>query len=153
MPTAGDKITVPTTPGARIATSIETSDSDNFTNAAEVVIMAVTANLIAGRVYRVVADTGWSSDTSGDRIRCRIRVADDDEDLTGAVLREHNVLASVASGTPWPWHAAALFECTQSGDQTFVVTGERLTGAGGNCRLEASSTSPSYLYVEYVEDA
>lgn len=133
-------------PGQRVATEIVTSDSADFTSS-EVVLVSLTASLVSGRRYAIVADVGLSSDSSGDRLAARIREGDS---TAGTILQNNNVSITTSSGVRWPAPVYAEYTASATGDQDFVVTGQRLTGSG-NCRLEASSSGPTYFYVNYIE--
>jgi hypothetical protein len=41
------------------------------------------------------------------------------------------------------------FDATGTSTKTFVITGQRLSGSG-QCRLEASTSGPAYLYADYI---
>lgn len=147
MPSAGDIITVPTSPGARIATTEVTSDSSTFTTT-ETQVMSVTAPLIDGHVYHVRANPGFQSNASGDNIRGSLR----EDTASGPELDGSVVPVNGSSTQKHPCLVEADYTATATGNKTFVVTGTRVSGSG-TCRLEAAANRRSYLTVDHIGDA
>ncbi|MPZ27549.1 MAG: hypothetical protein GEV12_14355 [Micromonosporaceae bacterium] len=141
MPLAGDIITVPTVPGSRIATTVVTADSAGFIS--EIVVMTVVAPLVTGRIYRVKFHGrfgGSSGDTAGGLLR---EDSVSGTEMTGQVA---DIQSGVAGGV---FGFEAEYTATATGNKTFVVTGRRVSGAGTD-RLEAATTRPAYLYVDFI---
>lgn len=132
-------------PGQRIETTVETSDSSTFTTS-ETEVMSVTAPLVSGRTYRVRFWGTFNSTVNGDRIRVKVR----EDDSSGTQLAEHQmVISTTASTTGYLSVVEVEFTAASTGNQTFVVTGERLAGSGSINR-EGATNRPSYLYVDYI---
>src|SRR5690606_14400244 len=150
MPTAGDIITVPTVPGSRIATQIETSDSASFTST-RVEVSSVIAALVVGRIYRVRAHTRFKSSNAGDNVLSQIR----ENDSNGAVLTaDERKVSDTQNGTTigTVFNFEAEYTASSTGEKTFSLTGARTSGSG-NCSMEADAVRPTYFYVDYIRDA
>lgn len=126
----------------RIATEVQTADSAGFT--AETVVMSVTALLEIGRTYRVKFHGRFGGSTG---------------DTLGGLLREDGLAGTEMSGqvdAVQPGVAGGVFgfeaefTAVSTGNKTFVVTGRRVSGTAGDMRLEAATTRPAYLYVDYI---
>lgn len=133
-------------PGERIETVRITQDSPTFTS--ETVVGSITAPLVAGRTYAVVALARWGSDSAGDDIVARIR----EDDINGATINhgqgeQPGTISSLGFGAV-PVYAE--YTATATGLKTFVLTGQRNFGSG-NCRLDASGAAPAFLLVEYIK--
>lgn len=131
-------------PGQRIATEATTSDSAGFT--AETEVMSVTASLVSGRRYAVVAEIAFTSTNSGDRVVGRVR----EDSSTGGIRQLRNIPIITTSTIGYPCRLYFEHTATATGDKTFVATGHRIAGSG-DARLVASSTGPSYMHVSYIE--
>ncbi|MFW6091370.1 MAG: hypothetical protein ACODAF_05795 [Actinomycetota bacterium] len=133
-------------PGQRIATEVLTSDSSTFTNT-EVELMSVTAALVEGRTYAVVGRARFGSTNGGDDIVARLREDDVNGDLLQhAQIEQPSSTSSLGFG---PLVVYAEYTAGSTGDKTFALTGDRNFGSG-DCRLDATSAAPAYLYVDYI---
>ena len=130
-------------PGQRIATSTETTVSAGFT--AETIINTVTAELVSGRTYSIGLFTGITSTVAGDNAEYRIR----EDSVAGTQLQviRKDLLATNITEVLFLY---AQYTAVATGSKTFVGTGFRQAGTGTLTR-NSSTTSPSYMYVEYVE--
>lgn len=143
MPLAGEKI-LASDVQTRIVTDTQTTDSANYTTT-ETTVQTVTAALVAGRVYKIVAQSRASSSTGTDTIVARLR----EDTSTGTELQSYFVDVSGSTTIGAAVVMEALYTAVGTGNKTFVLTGVRSVGAG-NCRLEASPLRPSYLYVDRI---
>lgn len=127
----------------RLAMDTVTADSGTFT--AETVVQSVTADLVSGMTYRIGVMSHGASTVVGDGYIGRIR----EDNLTGTELQSTFVTvdSNVIGGTI---NMEAYFVATATGSKTFVLTGVR-SGGTGNCRLEAASNRPSYVYLEWIQ--
>lgn len=141
---AGQVATAGRIPGERIATTEAIADSVDFTTT-ETTVMSVSAPLVAGRTYRVTACARYASDTSGDNIQARMR----EDNSSGAQIGFDIVYDVPAAATGDKIYIESEFLAAATDSKTFVLTGQRQSGTG-NCRLEAASNRPVYLYVEYI---
>lgn len=123
-----------------------TATADVTFTTTETVCMTVTAYLIAGRTYRVRFAGAWNS-TATDRIITAIR--EDSVSGAGLVRRQVHMRISVTAAEGRPDAMETEFVAESSGDKTFVVSAFRNAGAG-TCNLEAASTRPCFLAVDYV---
>lgn len=142
MPSAGDPVQDGRIPGQRIATQVETIDSTTFTGV-ETQVTSVTASLVSGRTYRVVADIGFEITVDG-VLRAQVH----EDSTSGTVLQIRDTVID-NSGTAQSMHAETQYTATTTANKTFVVTGDVRTG-GGTANMNAGSTFPSYLYIDYV---
>jgi hypothetical protein len=145
MPAAGETIIAGRVPGERIATTTATADSSTFTTT-ETTVMSVTAALVTGRTYRVRFYGRFNSSVSTDRVVARFR----EDNSSGTEIATTDTPLTNYSGTFG--HAIEIeieYTASATGNKTFVVTGERGAGSG-NCNLEAATTRPAYLYVDYI---
>lgn len=136
----------PRYPGERIATTIVSTDSSGFTNAAEVIIASVTAPLISGLTYRIWFWGGIQSTITGDELQTRIR----ENNAAGTQLSFNSTSITRASATgDWTATLEAQYTAVATEDKTFVVTGIRAVGTGTG-RIETAQ-KPALFYVEFVE--
>lgn len=136
----------PRYPGQRIATTIISTDSAGFTNAAEVIIASVTAPLIEGLTYKIWFWGGIMSTVTGDELQTRIR----EDNATGTQLSFNATSITRAAATgDWTATLEAQYTAVATGDKTFVVTGIRALGTGTG-RIETIQ-KPSLFYVEFIE--
>lgn len=143
MVAAGETAQAGKMPGERIATAIATADSANFT--AETQLMSVTAALVTGRIYRVKVHSRVNSSVSGDRIITRIR----EDSISGTEIQSTNVpINANGPANGYQDNLEAEFTAVSTGNKTFSYTGERV--GTGNGTLEAATSRPSYLYVDYI---
>lgn len=140
--TAGFQLVAGRIPGERIATSTMTSDSSTFTTALTQVA-TVTAALVSGRTYKVVGHLGFEITVDG-VLRGQIR----ENNISGTDLQIRDFVVD-SSGSVNGMHIEAEYTAVATGNKTFVIGGDVLVG-GGTCNLNASSTFPSYMYVEYI---
>lgn len=146
MPAAGDTIVVATVPGSRIATTEITSDSAAITTT-ETVVLTVVAPLVIGRIYQVRAAFNFALSVATDTFDARIR----EDSLTGGQRRRIVLHAgSVASFHYVEMETEYTADATES--KTIVVTLDRLAGTG-NITMQAASSTPAYLYVNYIRDS
>jgi hypothetical protein len=144
MPTAGDTITVPTSPGARVATTEVTGDS-SF-QATELTVISVTAPLVSGRTYRVKFASRIGGTVAADIAAIRIR----EDSVTGTIMQSGRILISDNDAVGWgPLVLERQYTATATANKTFVGTGQRTTGSGSP-RLDAGTVNPAYLYVDYI---
>jgi hypothetical protein len=141
---AGQVATAGRVPGERIATTTVTSDSSTFTTT-ETEVASVTAALVSGRTYRVRYAARFASTVAADWLMASVR----EDSTTGTRLTEDNVISEQSATAGWPVAGEAEYTAASTGDKTFVLTGIRATGTG-TCRLEAATTRPTYLYVDYI---
>ena len=130
-------------PGERIATTTRTSASAAFT--AETLLDSVTANLVIGRIYRIVWHGRAQSTVADGYARARIR----EDSLTGTQLQLAQVITSPAAAQSFPLMMETQFTAISTGSKTFVATMARQAGTG-NVSSFAATDTPTYLYVEYV---
>jgi hypothetical protein len=143
---AGQLLVAGRIPGEEIASTEVTADSATFDDSPEVVVISVTAPVVAGRTYRIVFDGHGNSSTGTDAITFRIR--DTDASGTERQTDRCNITGSTTSGASS--HMERKITVTGTENRTWVVTGVRVGATGGNCFLEASGTRPTYLTVYYV---
>jgi hypothetical protein len=133
-------------PGEIIGTpTIVTSDSSGFTS--EVVVMTLADRpLVAGRTYQVWCLARWGSSVATDQIVCRIRP----DDVSGAMMQLGQQIGGGTSSFGYgPLPLMAFWTAITTGNQTFVVTGDR-NGGTGTCRLDASPANPALLWCQYA---
>lgn len=129
----------------RVATTTETADSATTTTT-EITVISVTAALVTGRTYRVYASVGLMSTVAADNITTRIR----EDSATGTTLNYDEIDIDRTSATGnYKAILEAEYTAVASGNKTFVFTIARATGTG-DCRMEAGTDHPSYLYVDYI---
>jgi hypothetical protein len=145
MVAAGETIIAGKVPGERIATDSGSADSSNFTNAAEVVVQSVTAPVVIGRTYRVVFHGSFASSIAADTLFVRIR----EDSLTGTQLQSTAFEITTTTAVGWKLTLEAEYTADATEDKIFTLTAIR-AGGSGNCRLEAGSDHPAYLYVDYI---
>ena len=145
MSSAGFQLLAGRIPGERIATTVVSSDSSTFTST-EVSLATVVAPVVAGRTYRVRAVGQFGSTVSNDRVSPRIR----QDSVAGSEMVGTNIDITAGGITfGWPFDIEAEFTAGTTENKTFVLTGDRSSGSG-NCHLEAASTRPTFLYVDYI---
>lgn len=140
--TAGFQLVAGRIPGERIATTTVTADSAGFTTT-ETSLATVTAALVSGRVYRVVWVPAWEITADGP-VRATIR----EDNVSGTVLGLRDTWVD-NSGTATGGYVEVLYTAVSSANKTFAGTGDVLAG-GGTCNLNAATTFPTYLYVDYI---
>jgi hypothetical protein len=145
MPLAGETIIAGKIPGEQVGFDIETGDSSGVTTV-ETVVQTVVAPVVAGRIYRVTFYGDLASTVAADQFFTRIR----EDSVSGNVLdlRRYRAHATVN----FPYRVEIEYTADATEDKTFVLTLIRESGTGTG-RRDASATSPSYLYVDYIRDA
>src|SRR5690554_2145920 len=123
MPSAGDIITVPTVPGSRIATEIETDTSDQFTTTEATLMTLSNAPVVQGRIYRARWVGGLDA-TDTAEVLLRLKA-----DGTAFQLRRFP-LVNVSGTTGVGFTLEAEYTATATGVVTFTLTGQRLSGSG-----------------------
>lgn len=129
----------------RIATTTETTDSGTITST-ETTVISVTGALVSGRTYRVRTVVGVMSSVAADNITVRLR-----EDSSSGTLLNYDEVDIDRTSATGNFKAVLEAEYTagSSGNKTFVATVQQATGTG-NCRMEAGTDHPSYLYIDYI---
>jgi hypothetical protein len=140
---AGFQLAAGRIPGELIASSAAVSDSANFTTT-ETVVLTVTAALVSGRTYSVWAGPTFHSTVDGDVVHSQMR----QDNVSGTVMDRTDDYIRVTATTIDKTILFALYTATTTGNKTFVVTGDRVSGSG-NCRLEADTIRPAYMLVRY----
>lgn len=147
MSSAGQQLLAGRIPGERIETSIATADGSDFTTT-ETDLMSVTAPLVSGRTYRVVFHGAIRSDTTGtETVLVRIR----EDSTVGNQLQTRQFELPLNSSIGFGVHVEVEFTASSTGNKTFVATGDRNAGTG-TYALDANSSQPAYLYVDYIRD-
>lgn len=125
-----------------------TSDSSDFTTT-ETELLSVEADLISGRLYKVVAIFHVATGQAGDQNLTRLR----EDNTTGTALQQWGVNDMVV-GTPGsPVKLEGYYAPASNETKTFVATGQRVgAGSTGTHRMEANAGRPAFLYVDYVPD-
>lgn len=146
MSSAGQQLTANRIPGERITETEEVADSSTFTTS-ETEVISVTAALVVGRRYAITGRIGFMSTVSGDTVTCRLR----EDNTSGTQLDMAEVEISRGNLTTVKYVAIVYAEFTagSTGNQEFICSGTR-TGGSGTCRMEADTTRPSYLTVDYI---
>lgn len=145
MVQAGQRLVAGRIPGERIATDVSTSDSSDFTDT-EIEVQSVTAALVEGRTYTVVLDTSISGDTVDDEVGVRIR----EDAVSGSFVQNRRSYVSSSTSSFGDYvRVQGEYTATSTGDKTFIATATRISGAGTSSR-HGSSSSPSYMYVDYI---
>lgn len=132
-------------PGERIATEIITSDSSTTDDGNELQVASITAAVVSGRTYRVKICGAIGSDTAGDRTQIHIR----EDNTSGNLIQNQNVYVIDTSSFGSQFCIEAEYTADATEGKTFVVTLE-LNNGTGPVHLEAASTRPAYLYVDYI---
>lgn len=143
MVLAGETIIAGRVPGERIATDIATTDSAGITNI-ETVVQSVTAAVVTGRIYKVTVETEGASTEANHRLFWKIR----EDDVAGNALMFQRQFVPTAANYP-ARISSVEYTADATEDKTFVVTLVREVSPG-TVHRDASPTSPSYLYVDYV---
>jgi hypothetical protein len=144
MPAAGGTVIAGKVSGERIATTIATSDSANFTTT-ETEVQSVVAPVVIGRIYRVMFHGSFASSVAGDALFVRIR----EDSLTGTQLQSTAFTIDTTTSVGWKCTLIAEYTADATEDKTFKLTAIR-AGGTGNCRIEAEADHPAYLYVDYI---
>jgi hypothetical protein len=134
-------------PGQRIASMTPRTTTPAAVTTAETVLDTVTADLVAGRTYKVSYRSGVLSSVAGDSAFIRIR----EDNVSGNALqleRIHSPLTG-GSGSRWPADLEAEFTAVSTGEKTFVGTLIRASGTG-DLTSPAGTGQPTYFYVDYV---
>lgn len=124
-----------------------TATADVTFTTTETAVMSVTAGLVRGRTYAVRFAGAWNSTNAGDRIITALR--EDSVSGAGLVRRQIHMRTSVSALEGRPDAMEAEFVAEATGNKTFVVSAFRNAGSG-TCGLEAASTRPCFLSVDYV---
>lgn len=132
--------------GGRIATTVATSSTANFTTT-ETVTDTVVADLVDGARYLVEFFGRFTTTVAGDDVTVQLR----EDSLTGTVLHAER-RDILASGIAQAWYLRAEHTATGTGLTTFVATGVRTTGSG-NIQRNAAATAPVYLTVTHINEA
>lgn len=143
MVLAGETLEAGRMPGERIATAIVTTDSANITTT-ETVVMTVAAPVVTGRIYRVRFAADLAGSVAGDQHFIKIR----EDSVSGGAINFRRYRVEDTDNFPWgPIEVEYTADATE--DKTFVVTLVREAGTG-NIRLDATTSNPAYLYVDYI---
>lgn len=133
-------------PFERIATDAQTSDSANI-GATETVVQSLTVPLVSGRTYRIGWISGVNTDTNNAQYNAILR----EDSIAGAARDVHRKRIEVLGSSIGWWSRLEVFYTAGStGNKTFVVTLQRVSGSG-NVWREAGTNHPSRLYADYVE--
>lgn len=132
------------TPGGRIATGKETTDSANFTTT-ETSIVSVAAPLVNGATYRVTLITHIGTTVAGDLATVRIR------ENTAAGTEIHGDVLELPTNraTGYPYQGEEEYTAVATATKTFHGTAVRTSGSG-SLRREGATTRGTYLYVDYI---
>lgn len=128
----------------RIATAEITSNSSDFTGV-EAEVANITADLVAGMVYRVTFSGAFSGDNTNDRVFARLR----EDNVSGTELAHQNLIISTTNANGVPLTFEREFTAASSESKTFSLTGD-IVGGSGPARLRGLSTQPTYLYVDLI---
>lgn len=130
--------------GGRIATSIETTNSSDFTS--ETSIGSVTGNVVAGRTYSVSCNASVRGNNAGDLVACRIR-----EDTVGGAQRQRGyvVIGSASEVRSFDVPLYYEFQAAATESKTFHVTASRIAGSGTIGR-RAAGDEPQITHMDYV---
>lgn len=140
MSSAGQQLVAGRIPGEEIAVDIETAAGTSSTS--EIVDMSVTAPVVSGRTYWVIAD--FAIDGTDDDVAL-VRLREDSISGTELVARRLRLnTVGGTTGTAMPLRVRYTAGTTE--DKTFVLTHE--SGVASN--LAGGSTTPCYFWVEYV---
>lgn len=143
--TAGQIATAGRIPGERIATEKVTSDSADFTTT-ETTVISVDAAVISGRTYGVWFHGRFGASASDNWVIARTYTDATQEssmEINARPTGQPTTAAGQGMNIYWEFTAASTATVTVS------VTGQR-TGGSGNVFLEASSSRPAFLFVDYV---
>jgi hypothetical protein len=143
MPAAGETIIAGRVPGERIATDIEISNSGNITTT-ETQVQSVTAPVVIGRTYKVTWSVRVNSSVAADDITLRVR----EDTVSGNILVTETLDLDVVNREP-RLVLEVEYTADATEDKTFSATLVRTAGSG-NVILNAASTVPAYLYVDYI---
>jgi hypothetical protein len=145
MSSAGQQLVAGRIPGERIATTEAVADSADFDDTPEAVLMSVDVDVVNGRTYRPRFFGKIASTAAADLVTIRLR----EDNLTGSIRAHGIVQVLTTSSFGYPIMLEFEFDATGTSTKTFVITGQRLAGSG-QCRLEASTSGPAYLYADYI---
>lgn len=142
---AGQTARIGRRPFERIATDAQVTDSANV-GTTEAVVQSATASLVNGRTYRVRFYSGINGDVNNIQYNAILR----QDNLAGTAIDVHRKRIEV-TGSSIGWHCVleSYFTAVATGNKTFVVTLQRVSGSG-NVWREAGTNHPSRLYVEYI---
>jgi hypothetical protein len=87
-----------------------------------------------------------ASSVAADQVYVKIR----EDSVSGNVLDWRRYRAHAT--TNFPYRTEVEYEADATEDKTFVLTLDRESGSGVS-RRDASATSPSYFYVDYIREA
>lgn len=148
MPLAGDIIEVGRIPGWEIGATENTSDSGAIST--EAIVMTLTVQLVSGRIYLITANPGFNATAAGNILRAQLR----EDNLAGTAM-DADVKQITAISSPSTrktvFSLMSKFQAAATGNKTFVVTAEVVSGASGTVVLEGASTRKSYLRCLYVD--
>lgn len=144
MSNSGQQILAGRIPGERLATSIRTVNSASITTT-DTVTDTVTAPLVSGRRYLVVAYILLRSTVANDTVVSRIR----EDGLTGTqLLSLRTSILTTGSATNHVCRLEVFFVAVATADKTFVSTSIRGSGSG-TITAVAGTSDPAHIYVEY----
>lgn len=145
---AGDKIPWSYI-ATRVATGTITSDSSTWNGTESGSLVTVSPTLVSGLTYavRVFAHVSTSSIGSPNVelsvIRVRIGSA------SGTQILGSTVYLGSTNGNGYSMAAYGEYTADADGAEDFVLTGQRVTGAG-NHQIRAGTTRPTYLLVDLL---
>jgi hypothetical protein len=146
MVLAGETIIAGKVPGERIETTRRVSSSAGVTTT-ETVVDTVVAAVVAGRIYKVTWDGRLSSTAAADDARIKIR----EDSVSGTELMDVVLDLALTGRTPRT-HLEVEYTADATEDKTLVFTLARFAGTGTLTAI-AAANAPTYLYVDYIEDA
>jgi hypothetical protein len=131
----------------RVGTMTPRTSTPAVVTTTETVQDTVTANLVAGRTYKISYKGGIISSVAADSAFLRIR----EDNLAGNQLQLERVYSPLTGGAGSRWTADLEVEFTAvtTGAKMFVGTLVRGTGTG-NLTSPAGAAQPTYFYVDYV---
>jgi hypothetical protein len=131
----------------RVGTMTPRTSTPALVTTTETVQDTVTADLVAGRTYKITYKSGIISSVAADSAFLRIR----EDNLAGNQLQLERVYSPLTGGGGSRWTAdlEAEFTAVSTGTKTFVGTLIRATGTG-NITSPAGAQQPTYFYVDYV---
>lgn len=144
MSSSGQQILANRVPGERIATLSETTPSAGFTTT-EVVVHTLVAPLVIGRRYGVWFCGDFLSTTAGDNLDVKIR-----EDSASGTAMQRQRLDMPETTVPERVTIYAEHVAAATGNKTFVVTGDRVAGAG-TITTNPAVGLPNLFWVEYID--
>lgn len=145
MANAGQILVAGRIPGERIATTLLTSDGAGATTTDDHLGASVTAQLVAGRTYRITMDGAMRTSVGGDIADLEIH----EDALGGGTLQDRKFGIPATNTFGFPFHIEAEYTADTTGSKTFVFAYGRRNGSG-TVRPAAGSSRPGYLYVDYI---